>query len=75
MCARFFAVFVLFAPVPATEQIVRVVNGDTLVVESASDRYRIRLADIDVPERSQPWRQASTWELRRSVAGEQVVVS
>lgn len=57
-----------------TGQVKRVVDGDTLVVESQEHDYRVRLAGIDAPERNQPWGEASTRELRRQVAGRFVVV-
>ena len=55
-------------------RVVRVVDGDTIVLEAGADRHRIRLAGIDAPERDQPWGEASTRELRRQVAGRDVVV-
>lgn len=55
-------------------QVVRVVDGDTLVLEVSGGRHRVRLAGIDAPERNQPWGEASTRELRRMVAGRHVVV-
>ena len=54
--------------------IVRVVDGDTVVLEAAGHRHRVRLAGIDAPERNQPWGETSTRELRRQVAGRAVVV-
>ena len=56
------------------DKIVRIVDGDTLVLEAEGIRHRVRLAGIDAPERNQPWGQASTRELRRQVAGEPIVV-
>lgn len=68
-----------FASVPAFSaslpgQVKRVVDGDTLVIESQEFDHRVRLASIDAPERNQPWGEASTRELRRQVAGRFVVV-
>ena len=55
-------------------RVVRVVDGDTVVLDAGSDRYRIRLAGIDAPERDQPWGESSTRSLRRILAGQQVTV-
>lgn len=55
-------------------RVVRVVDGDTVVLETQNERHRIRLAGIDAPERKQPWGEASTRELRREIAGQSVLV-
>ena len=55
-------------------QVVRIVDGDTVVLESDGARHRVRLAGIDAPERNQPWGNAGTRELRHQVAGQHVVV-
>jgi endonuclease YncB( thermonuclease family) len=55
-------------------KIVRIVDGDTVVLDVDGGRHRIRLAAIDAPERNQPWGEAATRELRRQVVGKQVVV-
>lgn len=55
-------------------RVVRVVDGDTIVLEAGTERHRVRLAGIDAPEKNQPWGEASTRELRRQVAGRDVIV-
>ena len=55
-------------------QVVRIVDGDTIVLATDGARHRVRLAGIDAPERNQPWGDASTRELRRQIAGQEVVV-
>jgi endonuclease YncB( thermonuclease family) len=55
-------------------RVVRIVDGDTLVLEVSGARYRVRLAGIDAPERNQLWGEAATRELRRMLAGRAVVV-
>ena len=46
-------------------QVVRIVDGDTIVLKVADAQHRVRLAGIDAPEKNQPWGEASTRELRR----------
>jgi endonuclease YncB( thermonuclease family) len=53
-------------------KVVRIVDGDTIVVESEDTRYRLRLAAIDSPEKDQPWGESSTRSLRRILAGQGV---
>ena len=55
-------------------RVVRIVDGDTIVIDAGRERHRVRLASIDAPERNQPWGDASTRELRRQFAGQEVVV-
>lgn len=55
-------------------RVVRVVDGDTIVLEAGTERHRVRLAGIDAPEKNQPWGEASTRELRRQIAGRDVTV-
>jgi endonuclease YncB( thermonuclease family) len=43
--------------------VVKVVDGDTLHVEYKGTRYRVRLAEIDAPERDQPYGAEATSEL------------
>ena len=44
----------LVAPWCAAEQVVRVKDGDSLVVDSNGNEVEVRLADIDAPEFNQP---------------------
>ncbi len=53
---------------------IRIVDGDTIVIEVADAQHRIRLAGIDAPEKNQPWGEAGTRELRRQIAGKHVVI-
>jgi len=58
-----------------TGKVVRVVDGDTLVVLSEGDaQHKIRLAGIDAPERGQPYGRTSKSHLSERVAGRFVVV-
>jgi len=65
-------------PAPAatlTGRVVRVVDGDTLVLLSEGGaQHRTRLAGIDAPERGQPYGHKSTEHLSQLVAGRFVVV-
>ena len=45
-------------------QVVRVLDGDTIdVLSGASQRQRVRLANIDAPEKGQPFGQKSKQNL------------
>jgi endonuclease YncB( thermonuclease family) len=56
--------------------VVAVPDGDSLVVvvggEPAAARTRVRLAEIDAPERGQPWNQRSRQALRDKVMDKRV---
>jgi endonuclease YncB( thermonuclease family) len=55
-------------------RVVRVVDGDTIVVDHGGERHRVRFSGIDTPERDQPWGDAATREMRWLVAGQDVRV-
>ena len=58
-----------------TRRVVRVTDGDTIVVLDASNaQHKIRLTGIDAPERKQAFGTKSTEHLSDSVAGKYVVV-
>jgi endonuclease YncB( thermonuclease family) len=54
--------------------VIRVSDGDTIVVRTGDANIRIRLAEIDAPERGQPWGTRSKDELSQMVAGKSVSV-
>jgi len=55
--------------------VVRVLDGDTLDIELGDgSRQRIRLAEIDAPERGQPWSKVATDYLRQLVLEQTVRV-
>lgn len=58
-----------------TGKVVRIVDGDTLVVLDATNtQTKIRLAGIDCPEREQPWGQRAKQALSGYVFDQQVTV-
>ena len=71
---RFVLPLLLLAPAaPASgEQVVRVKDGDSIVIDSAGRRVDVRLADIDAPEFRQPRGEEARAALQRLVAGKEV---
>jgi endonuclease YncB( thermonuclease family) len=73
-------ILLLLSPVTAfadtlTGRVVRVVDGDTLVVQDInSAQYKIRLAGIDAPESGQAYGATSQVNLSQLVAGRFVVI-
>ena len=56
-------------------RVVRIVDGDTLVVlDAAKTQHKIRLAGIDCPESGQPWGQRAKQALSGYVFDHQVTV-
>ncbi len=49
-------------------RVVRVIDGDTLEVSLGEKSRKIRLAEIDAPEKAQPWGREAGAALRRLVA-------
>lgn len=47
-------------------------NGDTLVVQSATQKLQLRLCGIDAPELTQPFGKFAQTELQKLVAGQEV---
>jgi endonuclease YncB( thermonuclease family) len=45
-------------------RVVRIVDGDTIVVEGQGIRQKVRLSVIDAPERDQPWGNTASPILR-----------
>jgi micrococcal nuclease len=68
---------VLPAIAPATTysgKVIKVVDGDTLDIFYQGKPLRVRLSEIDTPERAQPWYQRAREALAGKVAGEVVSV-
>ena len=55
-------------------QVIRVIDGDSLVLKVNGAQYRVELAAIDAPEANQPWGMAATDTLHRWLTGRFVVV-
>lgn len=56
-------------------RVVRVVDGDTFILGDGTKQTRVRLADVDAPERpGQPFSEASRRSLAQLVAGRNVAV-
>lgn len=79
--ARILLLLALSGAAPAwatsfTATVVRVKDGDSLVVErhDVKRRSEIRMAGIDAPELAQPWGIQSRTALRRMVQGKEVTV-
>ena len=59
-----------------TGRVVRVIDGDTLVVlDASSTQHKIRLSGIDCPERRQPWSTRAKQALSDQVFDHQVTVN
>jgi endonuclease YncB( thermonuclease family) len=57
-----------------TGRVVRVIDGDTFVILAGTTQVRIRLAEIDCPERSQPWGNRARQFTSAAVFGRVVTV-
>lgn len=56
-------------------KVVKVTDADTIrVLSSDNTEIRVRLAEIDAPERGQPWSKKATQALRDKIGGQQVRV-
>ncbi|MGB5640938.1 MAG: thermonuclease family protein [Sedimenticolaceae bacterium] len=56
-------------------RIIRVVDGDSLILGISHSQYRIELAGIDAPELNQPWGNTAADRLHNSLTGAFVVVT
>lgn len=59
---------------PLPGRVLRVVDGDTLMLDVQGGQHRISLAGIDAPESNQPWGASATGHLHRTLTGRFVVV-
>lgn len=75
--AALLLALLLPAPAPAAAlsgKVVKVVDGDTLVVGRDGVSYRIRLLAIDAPEYRQPYGREARQALEKQVGGKWVTV-
>lgn len=56
-------------------RIIRVVDGDTLILDVRGSQYRIELAGVDAPELNQPWGSTAANQLYSSLTGVFVVIN
>ncbi len=57
-----------------TGKVVRIVDGDTLMLLVDREQIKVRLSDIDAPEKAQPFGTKARQELARLVFGKTVCV-
>lgn len=79
LAGALLALLLVLAPPAAAEEIlgrvVAVVDGDTLtVLDGRRTEVRVRLSDIDTPERGQPWADRAGQALAELVFGREVRV-
>jgi len=76
ICLTFFtlSVNVALAGTVFSGKVVRVSDGDTIVVLVDHRQVKVRLHGIDTPERAQPWGRQATKALAHLVAGRVVEV-
>jgi micrococcal nuclease len=63
------------ATAPFSGRVVGIADGDTLTVLAGEVPHRVRLAQIDAPEKKQPWGERSRQSLADLCFGQQVRVS
>jgi endonuclease YncB( thermonuclease family) len=56
-------------------KVVRVLDGDTIEVLNEKMPVRVRLINIDAPEKKQPYGRWSTSQLKELIAGQRVTVA
>ena len=55
-------------------KVAGVIDGDTIEFHEGEERNRVRLTDIDTPERDQPWGNNATTALSKKINGKEVVI-
>ncbi|ECK5081646.1 thermonuclease family protein [Salmonella enterica] len=77
-----YAISFVLALLPATlcaaqlqGKVIRVLDGDTIEVLQERQPVRVRLLNIDAPEKKQPFGRWSTNQLKSLLAGQSVTVS
>jgi endonuclease YncB( thermonuclease family) len=70
-------ILLLGAPLAAemlTGKVVSIADGDTITILVDRERVKVRLAEIDAPERGQPWGRRAKQALTEKIAGHVVQV-
>jgi endonuclease YncB( thermonuclease family) len=79
LCALALAVAAGIVPAAGAQlegRVINVADGDTITILTASrERIRVRLAEIDAPEKGQPWAQRSKQLLSKLVFGKVISVT
>jgi hypothetical protein len=71
-----FAVAILVFSQTINGRVVAVTDGDTIVVlDNNNQQHKVRLAEIDAPEKSQPFGTAAKNALSNKIFGENVAVN
>jgi len=55
-------------------KVIRVADGDTITILTNTEKVKIRLAEIDTPERAQPYGKQAKDALAKLIAGKSVIV-
>lgn len=61
-------------PSTGSPELVRVIDGDTIVIREAGEQVRIRLSEIDAPELRQPYGSEAKAELLSLIEGKRFSV-
>lgn len=75
MCAVLLAFSGLASAADFTAKVIAVLDGDTVLVKRANGLLKIRLAEIDAPEKTQTFGETSRRSLSGMVLGKQVKVA
>ena len=75
ICATLFCINGLAYAAEFTGKVIAVLDGDTLLVMRGGYPVKVRLAEVDAPEKAQPYGAASQKSLAEMVMGKQIQVS
>ena len=75
ICAALFCLNGLAYAAEFTGKVIAVLDGDTLLVMRGGHPVKVRLAEVDAPEKAQPYGIASQKSLAEMVMGKQIQVA
>jgi len=75
ICAALFCINGLAYAAEFTGKVIAVLDGDTLLVMRGGHPVKVRLAEVDAPEKAQPYGIASQKSLAEMVMGKQIQVA